>query len=478
MSWATSEEVYQKILLLTGNPGSGKTTGLLRIAANLIGAGTLPMLFRADEYMDVDAAVEWLRAVPRTVLLFDEFADHSITLQSLAEKCRTERVRMLLVASDRPARHTMIGNLIEERYLNLSQAYWYGKLDDSDIDRIISKLHGRGRLGRITRWNSDRQHRHFVESAERSLFDAMSELENGPGFRKTMAEVYDGLANDSLRNLYAASCMCYDQSIPLPTGIGATFADVAPKDLSGLIENHLRGILVLTRNGIRPPHRITANLVLRNLPREVRYGVSMSLAKVLAPHIDQRAMRSGTREYRIVRYLMHHDTVRRNSGALGGRKWYDDLREYYEWNGRYWDQRALFESDQGKHEAARSYAERSILVHPHSFGYNTLGTVLLRMAIRHGSVDALSEGIKNLAISKSFRDWGDREHPSTTFFTSLIRYAQEWGFAEVPQRARTEWSEWFREAQSSPVFGHSRGQELLINWQKQWFQLSNSGIAQ
>ena len=90
---------------------------------------------------------------------------------------------------------------------------------------------------------------------------------------------------------------------------------------------------------------------------------------------------------------MHHDTVMRNSGETEGSEWYDNLRGYYDWNGRYWDQRELFESDHGQHEAARSYAERSILVHPHFVWVQHFGDLwLLRMAIIHGSIDALMEG--------------------------------------------------------------------------------------
>ena len=469
-----NEQAYQKIVFLTGNPGSGKSTALLRIASNLIGKGARPFLFRADEYMDVEATIEWLKTVPYTVLLFDDFADHSITLQRLAERCHEEKVKMLLIASDRPARHTMISNLIAERYLNLSEAHWYGRLSDPDIDRTIGKLYDRGRLGYITRWNRQQQRHYFADLAGRSLFDAMADLESGRGFRERVRNVYQTLPTDGLKNLYAAACLCYEQSIPIPTSIGAGFAGVSPKDLAKLIENQCRGILVLTRTGIRPPHRITATLVLHTLPSKVRAEISLELAKALAPHIDERAMRSGTREYRIIRHLMRHETVSRNAGEHGGRVWYDNLRQYYDWNGRYWDQRALFESERGEHETARSYAERSIQVHPHSFGYNTLGTVLLRTAIRHGSVDALSEGIKNLNASKSFHDWGEREHPYTTFFTSLIRYAQEWGFAEVPQQARNAWAEWFNEAQSSPVFSTVKGHGQLNNWQRQWLGLASS----
>ncbi len=471
---ATSEETYQKIVFLTGNPGSGKSTGLLRIADKLKGAGIRPYLFRADEYIDVEATIEWLRAVPRTVLLFDDFADHSITLQRLSAQCNSESVRMLLVAADRPARRTMVSNLIEERYLRMSEAQWYGRLSDDDINRVIAKLHERGRLGKITRWNEQQQYRYFSQAAERSLFDAMANLEGGQGFRERVEGVYKTLQTDELRNLYTASCICYDQSIPLPTAIGADFAGVAPKDMADLIEHQCRGVLVLTRTGIRPPHRMTASLVLRALQRDVKADTSLALAKALAPHIDERAMRSGTREYRIVRHLMHHETVMSNSGEQSGRAWYENLRQYYDWNGRYWDQRALFESAYGQHETARSFAERSIQVHPHSFGYNTLGTVLLRMAIRYGSVETLIEGIKNLDATKSFQGWGEREHPFTTFFSSLIRYASEWGLAEIPQKIRNDWSDWYAEAQSSTLFSTLSSRQQLIGWQRQWVQLANS----
>ena len=289
-----------------------------------------------------------------------------------------------------------------------------------------------------------------------------------------MIDAYYGLASENLRRLYAAACMCYDQSIPMPIGIGADIAGVPPKDMEALLENECKDILVLTRSGIRPPHRITANLVVVALPSEVKSEISLSLAKGLAPHIDGRAMRSGTREYRIARHLMNHQIVIRDAGEVGGRSWYEALRSHYDWNGRYWDQRALFESYFEQHKTARSYAERSIYVHPHSFGYNTLGTVLFRIAIRQGSVPALNDGIRHLSSAKDFRDWESREHPFTTFFTSMIRFAQAWGIHNVPQQAKNEWTNWFQEAQSSRVFSNRQSQGQLTVWQREWLRFTIS----
>ena len=469
---AKTEDIFQEMVFLTGNPGSGKSTGLLRISANLIGSGMRPFWFRADEYLDVDATVEWLKAIPRSVLLFDDFSDHSTTLQDLADHCRDDGVRMLLVVADRATRIPMVRDRIAEQYLNVTNAYWYGKLSDADIDRILDKLHSFGRLGRITRRNRSYQQEYFVKAAERSLFEAMSELEGARGFRERVRTVYEALPNDGLRNLYSAACLCYDHSVALPTGIAADFAGVVPRELANVIENQCRGILVFTRAGIRPPHRMTASLVLRTIQPRARVEASLALARALAPHIDDRAMRTGTREYQIVRHLMNHQLVLRIAGEQEGRNWYESLRNFYDWNGRYWDQRALFESRCEQHETARSYAERSIQVHPHSFGHNTLGTVLLRMAIRQGSADLLRQGVRHLTEAKEFRGWGVREHPFVTFFTSMNRYAQEWGISEIPQTLRNSWADWHREAQSSSVFSTIRGRADLTNWQRQWMQLS------
>ena len=469
---AHDDKITQKIILLTGNPGSGKSTGLLRVANNLIGHGIRPFIFRGDEYIDVDATIEWLKTVAGSVLLFDDFADQSRTLQNLAQKCAEEKVKMLLVGTDRPARHRIMNDRISSQYLDVSEAYWYGKLADTDVDRIIDKLHSRGRLGAITRRTRDQQRTHFVETANRSLFDAMSELEGGKGFRERVEEIYHGLLSEDSRRLYAAACLCYDQSVPLPAAIAADFAMVKPTDLLDLLDNEFKGLLILTRLGVRPPHRIMASLLVGTLDYSVRSDVSFAIAVALSPHIDQTAMRRGTREHRIARHLMDHRIVARHSGRDKGSKWYDGLRQYYDWNGRYWDQRALFESRYGHHDVARSYAERSIQVHPHSFGYNTLGTVLLRMAVDQRLISALHDGVVHLDASRRLHEWEDREHPYTAFFTYLIQYAERWNIHEIPQQIRNQWGEWFREASSSRVFSSHQGQRQLREWNRRWLQFA------
>ena len=97
-----------------------------------------------------------------------------------------------------------------------------------------------------------------------------------------------------------------------------------------------------------------------------------------------------------------------------------------------------------------------------------LGTVLLRMAVATGDRDALIQGISKLERTRTFPRWDIRDHPFATLFNGLIRFAEEWGIGNVPDRARSAWTTWFLDAQSSPNFSHVGRRGLLGDWQRRW----------
>jgi hypothetical protein len=474
-----STEVRQRVVVIHGEAGTGKSTALLRIAKTAMGAGARPFIFRGDENLDVDAALLWVQSVPGSILLFDDSADFAGALEQLAEACSSRNARLVAAITERTSRLRLVNDRISSSFLVPDPAYRLGRLSDDDISMLLAKLHSRGRLGRITRLRRTQQLEYFRSTARRRLFDAMADLEGGQGFKQTVRRGFDEITDDRIQTLYGASSMAYQWGLTLPVGPAATISGLSVRDLVSALSPRSAEAILLTRAGVRPPHRVTASIVINDvLTSDQRFQVSLLLAKAVAPHLDIHAIRRLTANYRIARQLLDQDTVVAHVGTSRAREWYDELRDDYSWNGRYWEQRALLESRFGDHRTARSYAERALQVHSHPYAYNTLGTVLLRTACEQGSVAFLREGIDQLEQARHYRSpWIESEHPYVTFFTSLLRFAREWGLQAIPDDVRSKWRLWHRDALASTLFSHEDRFAEVQGWQREWLMLATNGSS-
>ena len=469
----TSGNLSQGVHVLTGNSGTGKSTGLLRIARHCIGAGLPTFRFRAEEDLDVEATVQWLHQMPKSVLIFNDCADFADSIGELAERCNKSDTNLLVIGAERSARRKFLENKIAPKFLHLEPIYEYRNLSDRDIDSLIGKLASRTRLGKITRWRRAEQRSYFKRTASRRLFEGMADLEGGLGFQARIKNNYRLIDDHRVKSLYAASSIAYEFGYPLPFAIASKVAGLKTTDIETILMDEGQEVMIWGLHGVHPPHRVTARMVVESaLSTEERLSAIKSLATALAPHIDRRAIRKLTLPYRLIRRLMDQETVVRLVGAQCGREIYEHMESLYDWNGRYWEQRALFESSLGNHPQARSYAEYSLKVHWHPFALNTLGTVLGRIAIDNGDSDALREAIKHLKRARDERRWDESEHPYVTFFSTMVRYGETWGLSAVPAQLRAEFTEWYRHALRSPAFAHPNTSGQLLQFQSDWLNLA------
>ena len=463
----------QSIHVLIGPRGSGKSTGLLRIARYLISEGLPVFHFRGDEDLDLHATMEWLRQLPETILLFDDCADFADTIGELAEMCAEAELKLLIVGAERSTRRHFLLQTIDHGYLQLKPEYEYQLLSNRDIGSLIDKLSSRRRLGRITRSSRSQQYRYFRSQASRRLFEGMANLEGGEGFRARIQTDYHGISSQRLLRLYAAASIAYQYGYAVPLGISSKIADMSARELQKALNTNEQDLMFIDSNGVRLPHRITAALVVDSaLSPDHRFEAIRRLALALAPHIDVRAIRARTRPYRLSRPLMDQENVIRLVGKTRGRQLYELLQDSYDWNGRYWEQRALFESALGNHTQARSYAEHALQIHPHPFARNTLGTVLGRIALKTGDANTLREAVENLNRSRDERRWEASEHPYITFFNMMIGFGNEWGLSSIPVPLRNEFKEWFGLARRSRVFLSEEQEVRLQEFHRDWLYLA------
>ena len=459
--------------MLTGPRGSGKSTGLLRIARYLISDGLPVFHFRGDEDLDTHATMEWLRHLPETVMIFDDCADFADSIGELAEMCAESELKLLIVGAERSTRRNFLLQNIHHNYLQLRPEYEYDRLSNRDIGSLIDKLSSRRRLGQITRRSRSQQYRYFRSQASRRLFEGMANLEGGQGFRARIQTDYQGISSQGLLRLYAAASIAYQYGYSVPLGISSKIAEMSAKELQRSLNTNEQDLMFIGSDGVRLPHRITAALVVESaLSGDYRFEALRRLTLALAPHIDIRAIRARTRPYRLLRPLMDQENVVRLVGKTRGRQLYELLQDAYDWNGRYWEQRALFESSLGNHAQARSYAEHSLQLHRHPFALNTLGTVLGRIALKTGDAGTLREAVDNLNRSRDERRWEASEHPYITFFNMMIGFGKEWGISSIPMPLRSAFNEWFRLARISRVFLSAEQEVRLQEFQRDWLYLA------
>ncbi len=200
-----------------------------------------------------------------------------------------------------------------------------------------------------------------------------------------------------------------------------------------------------------------------------------SLGKALSPFITLATIRERTTPFLIARELMDSDVVLSWLGRESAPRLYDMLVEHFDWNARFWEQRALTESALDNYEKARSFAEVAVARNRGAFTYNTLATVICRYATyraeRGASATAvLAEALGLLEESKRLGN-SRFEHPFNTYFKHTLRYYRAQP-DEITDEVRLSWRHWMADAKNSFAFAAPELQEELnsLNWQ--WARLS------
>ncbi|KAF1014217.1 MAG: hypothetical protein GAK31_03241 [Stenotrophomonas maltophilia] len=239
----------------------------------------------------------------------------------------------------------------------------------------------------------------------------------------------------------------------LPVSVFLDMAGVDSVKSISINDNSEDDVIILDARGYRFRHRMFAEYVFRyHLSSAEEYELSLRVAKSLAPLVSSASMRRRTYPVLIIRQLMDKDGVMAVSPTVEkARTWYGELEGHFDWNGRFWDQRALLESDAHFHDRAYSYAKKKVLVHRHAFSLNTLGRVRLKASVDEMvqldlAWDYFREGeaylSESLAHAQGF--WDLHEHPLMTVFSYLVEFSERLEFDDpriiALDQVRVKWT--------------------------------------
>lgn len=472
-----NDEKQQSIYCLWGDAFTGKSTALLRIARRLISLGYDVFSFRGDFKLDIGATTWWLRRSPKTVILIDGLADPAPEVGRLAEICEQSSIPLVLIGAERASRMTRLYSAIAARFLNASSDLKMHSLSDADADRLLNKLTAARRLGKITSLPYAQQRQYFIGIGKRDLFTALTDLEGGRGFLKRLREDYEDIKRQDFQDAYIICSISYSLGYSLPISILCAAADVSLDNLLlGLsTDGELADILERHHNRVKPRNRRLASVLIeRVVEKEKLYDLTIALARKLAPYVTRETIRQRIVPYRIARELLDAKIISDWVGLDRVNSWYDKLMPDYDWNARFWEQRALAEAIDLRFDTAESYAERAVQLHADPFSLNTLGAILMRKAVdwyAPGETEARDyywRGVRALVDSRRKAE-DQYEHPYITFFRYTLRFVDKHYPNTMPdERIRHEWHSWWQSARHAPPFAHRSLADALGELHSEW----------
>ncbi|MDE0101991.1 MAG: SIR2 family protein [Bryobacterales bacterium] len=463
-----------RVFLLTGGPGTGKSTALLRIASDALQAGFSPWLFRGDERLQVESAVGWSAKQHTSLLLVDDLADFASDVGETVQRAMHRGTHLVIVAAIRDQRRGYAIDQIGSSIVPTETAL--GTLTTPDVRRLVAKLEAAGLLGKLTRSSWQQRDWFFLRQHRGQLFSALAEITEGPGFANRIKTTFEKLGGRE-RDVLAPVALTHNFGHPLKLAIVARVVGMAPSEVAAIIDGGLRGLIVKERSGLFLTHRMVASLFLQECftPSE-RFHLALGVANSLAPHVDRRQLVNRSRASRIVRELVTARNVRWLCGPQNAGEFYASLETPYGWNGRFWDQRAIWYLEENDLSLARTYAEKSVAVHRHPFALTLLGQILFAMARRSGDGELLVEAEDSLRQARDdfthWHQWDEDRKPFEVFFDGLLGFRSVWGAASIDPLVSQRWPEWIDRARASRI---PSVLQRLDGWREEWDSLHQTG---
>ncbi|WP_158614790.1 SIR2 family protein [Micromonospora sp. BL1] len=372
--------------IVYGNRLTGTSSGLLAVARESIRLNATTYLFDKSSRWDIALAVDLAKEHP-TVFLIDGAADFADDIDRTLKMAKEQGASLYLLATELPRNDLRFeGRLVGQYAKSVTSSP--ERLDRIDSSALAAKLENFGRLGSLELKDKRERTRHFFN---RDVFSAMMEVEYALGFRKRLEGELSALDPDWRLDLALLLSLAaqgnrtvglVDAAIAIGTSTETITTGLREDEhLSALIEHVEDRLVARQRGGAVEPaiNALGPDIALRKL---------LGFIQRLAPLASRASLQRRNRVPLLVGHLM---TTRNVQTAFPNH----DLDDFYEalrptfgdWNGRYWEQRAIYAKSISDWSRAESFAARSVSLYDDAYTRTTYGTVLINKAENLASLD-------------------------------------------------------------------------------------------
>jgi hypothetical protein len=428
-----------KVLCATSDPGAGKTTQVRRVAYDLAKEGHVVFNLSPKAAFSAENAIEVLSTIDRPmILVVDGIADQAAVLRVILTTLKITKP-LIILGADRDYRKDHI-----ERVLGDLPTEFVGISDwgTAGYEQLIEHLRRAGILG-----SSEAVHRP-KQFASRLVGDSVAvatcrALNNFRPLEVILRSIWKD-ATDAARRSYALAALgehCYAGGIYYPILEAAYQNETLADQLR--IECPLPLAYAEDGDYVLPLHPVIADRLLHMLSREkppLLLDMFCRIANALAPYVNRRAAIDRTPEAKLAARLFSAERVARPLLGPLAEDFYTSARESWQWNSRYWEQRALF-AQTSSIDTAIQYARHAVAIEAHPFPWTTLASLLAKKmeTISTGATTLYTEIYELLEAvfrEESARSWRPTPHPYAALFHATNVFLEKGG--TLPPRKK-EW---------------------------------------
>jgi len=467
-----------RLLHVASGPSfSGKTAVLFTASREFAERGYQVFLFDSPTAPDVGALYWWIQRYPKTILVFDNAADFAKDIAAIYARSGSGPVVPRILAVEREHRLNHIDNvLVLTPRVDHSVA---SRLTNTEINNLLVTLRENNRLGDLTGKGDREQFDYFRKTHGRELFSSMANLERGREFQTRVLDEYDSIESAVALRLLGVAALTAHLGYGVPYEVIQACTGISSRELNAALEAELGDLMSASSGSVHLRHRYMGQVLIeQRLSVPEKLDIAVRLGVSLAPHISIATLSASTVQYRIARALMGHDLLAgildRDADAV--LDWYEKVQSEYDWNARFWEQRALAAADANLFEPAFSWAREAVERHRDSLTLNTVGAVLMRRAVfeaRRGSWPTETFELAETALREARTLKDGNEYPYNTFFTYTLRLVQR--VVDLDARTRsfltTVWSEWYVSILARDEVTRARLYEELESFNAQWTRL-------
>ncbi|MCL1886738.1 MAG: SIR2 family protein [Betaproteobacteria bacterium] len=383
--------------ILLGEPGTGKTTILRRIAYNLA-TDYVVFALKSQSIVEIDEVIECLMSLQnKCILIVDDVAENANTVRSLLEAENLDG-RFLLLGAERAYRRKHIENTLEEL------SYSFFNVESWKERNYIQLIEHFRTLGLVT--DSDALKNPMDVAKKFATNEDVASatcriLNNFKPIRRIAQSLWEEASNDSKLSYLIAALAEYCSSLGVLYSVLHSAHHTA--GLANQVNHeHPLPLCFIEKDSdyIVPLNATIGESVLMlacENHQEVIFDAFVALAKALAPHVSRNTIRQQTSEARLSGRLFNaDDIVFRLLGENAGR-FYETVQKQWEWNSRYWEHRAILLANRDI-EMAIQYARHAVAIEAHPFPWTTLASLLFRRMAKGNDLDTTFKEAVDLLI--------------------------------------------------------------------------------